>query len=130
MAELGLMYDDESAVAFAAAETAHDDTTVRRVLAARDLHLACLGVTEAPSGVDVEALRAANDDIVTADDVHERRVTYEAEAAFVLRMTRLSPRVVVAVLAADVEYMSKRGLVDPNTVPSYRAWARRWIDGS
>src|SRR5687767_6414801 len=130
MGELGLSYDDASAAAFAAAATGHDIVTVRRVLAGRDLHLACLGIVEAPPYVDLDAVRSANLDIVTDDDVRERQVTYDAEATFVMRMTRLSPSVVVAVLAADVEYMSKQGIVDAARVASYRNWARRWVDGA
>jgi hypothetical protein len=113
----GLTYDDDAAAHFAATSTGLDAKVCAAVLRSKDRYLFGLGILpadwfEAVDKVTRSSLRAAHPSLFPAAHVAKRFVDQPLQRAFIVRDCGVNEETVRVLLAADDEYMRRRGIID------------------
>jgi hypothetical protein len=121
-------YDGDAAARFVVERTGVPESVARTALAAHDRYLAAFGIhpTEVEDDPGLKQTRQNYRDLFPPDQMIRREIAYDLEAEFVCRVAALTPGLTVAILAAELEYMAKIGLVPMNMPDAYRDWAEGW----
>ncbi len=111
---IGFMYDDETAVRFAAHTTGLDEPTCAAVLHSRDRYQLGLGMLPPDLaeglGASAESIREILPALFPPEHMASRYVLPAYERAFVVQDAKLDERIVRAVLDADLMYMRRLGI--------------------
>ncbi len=116
MATRGFTYDHDTAVHFIVTRTGLPETVVSTILIARDRHQLGLGIWKPKEPEEIEeqqALRAAYPVYFPPHHITKRYEDTGLQNAFIVETTSEEPGVVESVMAADLEYMRKIGIVEP-----------------
>jgi len=116
MANQGFTYDHDTAVHFIATRTGLSETVVSTILIARNRHQLGLGIWSPGEPEEVEeqrALRAAYPVYFPPHHIAKRYEDTGLQNAFIVETTGEEPGIVKSVMAADLEYMTKLGIITP-----------------
>jgi hypothetical protein len=121
-------YDNDAAARFVVERTGVPESVARIALEAHDRYLAAFGIhpTEAEDEPGLEHTRRKYRDLFPPAQMRRREIAYDLETEFVRRVAALTPGLAVAILAAELEYMAKIGIVPASMPDSYRHWAEGW----
>lgn len=112
METLDLVYDWDSALAFAVGQTGLSEDTCREILCAQDLYEGALGILPRDlfdDDVDLDSYRRTWPELFP--DFGIPYVATELEYEFCVRATGKDSKVVAAVIEAQTDYMRRVGIV-------------------